>query len=227
MSISEVKFIVTEATASELCQWARLELDADPNAAAPGGDNYRITTLYFDTQGFDLFFRRRSHARAEFRIRSYNEGEIVFLERKLRVRGHVLKRRSEVLRVDLPRLHDRAEPWAGRWFARRLQHRRLRPVCQLAYSRTARISRSAAVPVRLTIDRRIRVTGVDTIAFNNARGIEVMPGRAIVEMKYGVTMPLLFEQMIDRFALHPLPISKYRLAVEALGLDARVVASFK
>ena len=102
MSISEIKFIVTEATAAELCEWARVELDADPNAANPGSDNYRITTLYFDTQGFDLFFRRRSHARAEFRIRSYNEGGTVFLERKLRVRGHVLKRRSEVLLVDLP-----------------------------------------------------------------------------------------------------------------------------
>jgi len=227
MTISELKFIVSEATAADLCDWARLELDADPHAAASGGDDYRISTLYFDTQAFDLFFRRGSHARAEFRIRSYNEGEVVFLERKLRLRDHVQKRRSEVHRLDLPRLQNSTEDWAGRWFARRLQHRKLRPVCQLAYSRTARMSKSASLPVRLTIDRRIRVAGADTIAFRPARGIEVLAGSAIVELKYGSPMPPLFEKIIDRFDLHPQQISKYRLAVEALGLNARVVTSIK
>jgi SPX domain protein involved in polyphosphate accumulation len=81
---SELKFLVSERTAVELRRWARMHFSADPHAAVGGSDSYRTRTLYFDTNEFDLFFRRGSQARAKFRIRTYNDGPAVFLERKLK-----------------------------------------------------------------------------------------------------------------------------------------------
>ena len=77
---SELKFIVTSDTAANIREWARAELAPDPHAAEPGGDGYRTTSLYFDTDEFDTYFGRRSYARAKYRIRRYNSSPFVFLK---------------------------------------------------------------------------------------------------------------------------------------------------
>src|SRR5262245_48637947 len=136
---SEMKFVVDEKTATAIGEWARKELWADPHAADPAGDGYETASLYFDTPSFDLFFRRGSTARAKFRIRRYNGGPVVFLERKMRTAGRVIKRRSEIIEADLARLAESAGPWSGRWFERRLRLRCLQPACQISYKRIARL----------------------------------------------------------------------------------------
>ena len=40
----------------------------------------------------------------------------------------------------------------------------------------------------------------------------------IVEFKFRLGMPILFKELVEKFALTPKRISKYRLAVVALGL---------
>src|SRR5437773_8291043 len=129
---SELKFLISEDAAAAVQPWARVELAADPHAAGIGGDGYQTTTIYFDTDEFDLSFRRGSYARAKYRIRRYDNGA-VFLERKMKARGIVSKRRSDVTVEELARLGDAGIEWPGRWFARRLQRRQLKPVCQIAY----------------------------------------------------------------------------------------------
>jgi hypothetical protein len=219
MATSELKFFVTQDIAAELRKWVRLELHPDPNAAAPGGDTYRTTTLYFDTNNLDLFFRRGSHGRAKFRIRTY-DGHTAFLERKVKAGDRILKRRSDVAESDLMRICSTTdEDWPGRWFARRLHLRGLRPVCQVVYVRTARVGQSPDGALRLTIDEEVRTAAVDTIAFTNAPGVEVVGGHAILELKYRGTIPPLFDQMVSEFDLHPQLMSKYRMSVRALGLE--------
>ena len=134
---SELKFIVSHDAATAIRQWARSELAPDPHAVRFGGDGYQTSSLYFDTEDLHLYFRRGSYARAKYRVRSYNQGDAVFLERKMKAGGCVLKRRSQVQREDLVLLKDPNAEWAGRWFTRRLQLRNLRPVCQITYNRTA------------------------------------------------------------------------------------------
>jgi hypothetical protein len=222
---SEVKFILDEDTAAAIKEWSLKEMAGDPNAADSRG-GYRTSSLYFDTENFDLFHRRGSTGRAKYRIRRYNGSPVVFLERKMRKGGRTSKRRSEVGVADLQRLADDREHWAGRWFARRLQHRDLLPVCQITYQRTARIAMSVAGspnPLRLTLDRPLHATAVGQIGFTEQIDIDLLPGKAILELKYPATSPELFESLIERFHLKPQSLSKYRLAISALGLAHRDV----
>ncbi len=225
MLTSELKFIVSEKAASELRSWARLELAADPHAAAAGGDGYRTTTLYFDTGEFDLYFRRGSYGRAKFRIRRYNDDAAVFLERKLKARDRVSKRRSGAAPADLRLISGTAGSWSGGWFARRLAFRRLVPVCQVGYFRTARIGELRTRRMRLTLDHNVTAAPIDSIGFTNTPGIDLLPGSVILELKYEFGLPPLFDEIMKAFDLKPQPVSKYRLAVGALGLAAETCVS--
>ena len=93
---SEIKFLVTRSLAEQIRAWARARLSPDPNASGAANDAYRITSLYFDTVHFDVFHRRGSFARSKHRIRRYGASGMAFLERKLKTRGLLTKRRSPV-----------------------------------------------------------------------------------------------------------------------------------
>jgi hypothetical protein len=214
--ISELKFVLSDKTARDVREWSRVELEPDPHSI---GDSYRTCSLYFDTEDFDMFLRHGSYGRAKFRIRNYNGGSTVFLERKMKENDRVLKRRSEVDLSDLARLSDYEDSWTGGWFARRLQHRRLRPVCQILYLRTAKIGMCSSGPLRLTIDEHVRATPIDRIAFTNEAGVEVLPGQHILELKYHVHVPVLFKCLIEEFRLAPQRVSKYRVSGQMLNFN--------
>jgi hypothetical protein len=211
---TEVKFMVSRATTKEIGEWVSGKLD--PDAHVPEAGSYRITSFYFDTNEFDTFFGRASYARAKYRIRRYNDSPIVFLERKLKKAGRVVKRRSEFALGDLPQTYAN-EISEGRWFWRRLERRRLQPVCQITYRRKARVGTFRAGPLRLTIDEEVRAIA-DAVRFTEHSGVELLRGRAILELKYNGDVPPMFAQLIEYFHLQPQSISKYRIAVKALRL---------
>ena len=215
---TELKFALNAETASAVREWARTELDADPHAVDADGDGYRTTSLYFDTEDLDVFFRRRSNGRAKFRVRRYNTEPVLFVERKLKRAGLVIKRRTEISLDEIPQVLDAERDWPARWFARRLSHRQLRPVCQIEYRRTARLGMSSTGPVRLTIDRDIVATSISTVAFTSHSDVEVLSGQEVLELKYRVHVPPLFKRLIEKFNLEPRAISKYRMGVAALRL---------
>jgi hypothetical protein len=214
---AELKFVVDEQTAEVARQWVRRELDADPHAVS-GGDGYQTASLYFDTRDFDVFFRRRSSARAKYRIRRYNNGPVVFLERKMKVEGRLFKRRSECTVEDLDRIGQAKPDWNGSWFDRRLENRGFLPVCQVSYNRMARVGMSPTGPLRLTIDTQVSAVIVDKVAFSNDVGQLLLPGQAVLEMKYRVQLPVLFKRLIEELSIAPRSVSKYRTAVGRLNL---------
>ena len=217
---SEIKFLVAPALAEQIRAWARARLAPDPNASGESNDTYRISSLYFDTERFDVYHRKGSFGRSKFRARRYDSNEVVFLERKLKTRGLLAKRRSIIDPDELQRLAD-AEPdrdWVGGWFHNRLLARRLRPVCQISYNRTARVAMTNYGPIRLTLDDGIRVLQAGGLLFNNSGdGTVLSEQNIILELKYRFEMPALFKLLTEEFALNPHPVSKYRLAVVALG----------
>lgn len=216
----EVKFLVAPETAARIRLWARANLASDPNGTGQDGDQYRITSLYFDTADFAVFRRHESYGRSKYRIRRYGDSAQVFLERKLKTHGLVTKRRSLVPAEELTRLgHDTLdESWRGRWYLRRLRLRNLRPVCQIAYDRTARVTMTEHGPVRLTIDSGLEALPADRIAFQPASGTPISSDRLIVEIKFRAVLPPLLRALIQEFALAPVAVSKYRLSVVQLGL---------
>jgi hypothetical protein len=220
---AELKFVVPSAVGEQIRNWSRANLAADPNGSGRHQDEYLIHSIYFDTPDFDVYHRRGSYGRSKFRIRRYGDAETIFLERKLRTNGMLTKRRSTVSLADLAKLLVEANgSWVGLWYHRRLQLRRLQPVCQIGYHRTARVIMSQTGPVRLTLDEQIRATPVNTICFCNGEGsTSLLNGQTIVELKYRVEIPPIFKLLMEEFALAPAKMSKYRLAASELGLVSR------
>ena len=211
---SELKFLVDPGVAQALREWARAHLAADPNGGGDAGDEYRTTSLYFDTPRFDTFHRCGSYGRAKFRIRRYGDAPDVFLERKLKRDGFLCKRRTL---VPLASLAVRTAE-GGRWFDRRLEARHLAPVCEITYVRVARAVGTDAGPVRVTIDTDISALAATERRFAMSRGLPVLANHAIVEMKFHDAPPALLRRAIQDFRLEPAAVSKFRLSIAALGL---------
>jgi hypothetical protein len=218
---AEIKFLVHPALAPQIRSWARSRLGADPHADGDDGDTYRITSLYFDTDRLDVLNRQGSFGRCKYRIRQYGlAGDHAFLERKLKTKGLLAKRRSVVGMSDLGRLctPDPQGGWSGFWFHRRILARRLGPVCQITYDRMARVAMGPNGPIRLTLDNNLRAVPAVGLWFNDTPGRLILEDRLVLELKFRRRVPALFKQLVEEFALTPQPFSKYRTAMAALGL---------
>jgi hypothetical protein len=224
--VQEMKFLIAPEQAAAIREWARARMAADPNAGGDGGDQYRVTSLYLDTEDLAVYERRGSYGRSKFRVRRYGESEWIYLERKLKTRNRVGKQRSFVPAAEVAWLASETtgKGWAGHWFHERVLLRELRPVCQISYLRTARMAMSGTGPVRLTLDEDVTATPVDGYAFVPAEGGTVLtPERRILELKYRLEVPGLFKELMQEFGLSPQPSSKYRMAVEGLELRKEVL----
>ena len=216
---SEIKFLVEAGMADEIRRWARGNLDADPHGTGPSGDEYLISSLYFDTPAFDVLRRNGSYGRAKYRIRRYSGGDFAFLERKLRRPRLVAKRRTKVDLEQLDALEggEADADWPGGWFQRRLEARGLRPTCQVSYHRTARGVIDDGGPARLTLDDSIRSHAIDGVQFSDELGVPIAEPRLILELKFRGYLPATFKRLIEEFALSPSPASKYRYGMAAIG----------
>jgi hypothetical protein len=217
----ELKFLVPAGAGEEVRAWAREKLSPDPNAPGEENDQYQITSLYFDTRDWDVFHRNGSYGRSKYRIRRYGNGSSVFLERKLKTKGFVSKRRSLAPEGHLARIQDKdlSQSWNCAWFAQRLMLRRLQPICQISYQRTARVAMGESGPLRLTIDDSLRALLVSEIAFAGDCGHQpILPERSIIELKFRGEMPVIFKEAVETFKLAPAAISKYRLAIKHFGI---------
>jgi len=224
MRARETKFLIDPATAAAIGEWARVNLDRDPHGEGQFGDEYRTTSLYFETDDFDVFNRRGSYSRSKYRIRRYDGASIAYLERKLRTDSLLAKRRTPVALSDLTLLERSIamrrilSPWPGSWFEHRLLIRRLRPICQISYSRLARVAEAEYGPVRMTLDTHVRALPIDSIAFSTRDAQLILPDHAVLELKYTDVFPSVFKRLVAEFRLSPHRASKYRAAVDALDL---------
>jgi hypothetical protein len=214
----EIKFLIDASAARVVRDWARARLAADVHGSGPFGDEYDTATLYFDTDGFDVFHRRGSFGRSKYRVRRYGTSDVVFFERKLRTPGRLVKRRTADGIGELARLGRAGADvtWPANWFHQRLQVRRLHPICRVSYRRTARVGESAYGPMRLTIDEGPLAIATSHLAFGTEHGTPIASGQAILELKYVTAVPAVFTQLVEEFGLVATPVSKYRLAVSAL-----------
>jgi hypothetical protein len=77
---------------------------------------------------------------------------------------------------------------------------------------------SPSGPLRLTLDEQISGVAIDDIAFPGSPMNRLLPDRAILELKFHLQPPEIFDRLIAEFALEPSRMSKYRWAVDAMGL---------
>jgi VTC domain len=217
---SETKLLVDARLGDDVRAWARNRLGPDPHGSGPFRDQYGVVSLYLDTAAHDVYHRRGSYGRSKYRIRHYESDEAAFLERKLRTRLRLTKRRTRIpieavanLRLDDP---DPTHP--AYWFFRRVLLRRLHPVCVIRYSRTARMADTPEGPVRMTLDTSVIAGATDRVTLSPDTVLPLVDGQMILELKYSGVFPRIFKDLVDEFHLTPRPASKYRFAVQSLGL---------
>lgn len=212
----EIKFVVDRDQGQRIREAGRRILSPDPWATGPASDEYQTTTVYFDTDEFDVYRRQGSYRRARYRIRRYGQGNVVFLERKIRTADVLSKRRTGLGIGELDRLHATVDSaWPGQWFQARLLMRRLSPRCQVSYTRTARIGMTDCGPIRLTLDDHLAAGTANVARFEDVGPVAILTNKTIVEMKFTATMPAVFRRLVEDFALEPVRVSKYRLGIEA------------
>lgn len=217
---SELKFLVDAARAARIADWARARLAPDPHGGGRFSDEYRVSSLYFDTDARDVFHRRGSYGRSKYRIRRYHQEPTVYLERKLRVGTRLAKRRTRIELATLPLVVGERPPDGDgtAWFRRRVAARQLRPVCQVTYLRMARDRNTPDGPARLTLDYLLLAAATDTFSFEPHPATPLLDGEMILELKYRGAVPAVFKQLVEEFRLSPRRSSKYRVAAGALGL---------
>src|SRR3954462_3762534 len=126
----EIKFLLSRQVAEQIRQWATQFMRRDPHSDPSLNFGYKVQSIYFDTPELDVFHKRGSFARGKYRIREYLPAGILFLERKLKAKGVVRKRRTTVRAEDLAQLLKTPDKsWSGFWYHRRLELRRLQPTC--------------------------------------------------------------------------------------------------
>ncbi len=219
---AEIKFLVTPEQGEAIRDWVRTRMAPDPYGSGEGGDRYSTSTLYCETAAQDVFHRRGSYGRSKYRIRRYTSSDMVFLERKLRTKDMLSKRRSLLPIEDLALLGSSKlswpTDWDGAWFGNRVTTRRLGPVCQVTYDRIARLASSPYGTARLTLDAHLRAWRTNSFEFQTGEPDPVLPGRVILEMKFRVEMPAVFKVLVEQFHLSPGGVSKYRSSIIALSL---------
>lgn len=215
-SAREVKFLLPADRAALVLDWARSRLGPDPHAGGPSGDEYRTTTIYFDTRQRAVYQRQGSYGRSKYRVRRYGASDVAYLERKLRTGALLSKRRTACAVAEIASAIEEASDWQVRWFSQRIAMRQLAPVCQVSYRRHARVGMGPYGPMRLTFDEHLLAQPNGTCNFAADNGVPVLTGQVIMEMKYCVDTPAVFRHLVQDFMLSPAPISKYRLSVDAL-----------
>lgn len=218
---TELKFIITPELAEKVKSFIGDRLALDPFTQDTVRGTYQISSLYFDTEQFDVFQKNGSFARSKFRVRRYGASQMVYFERKLKSGGVLTKRRSlhelkNLRLLSLPLVRGEAQ---GKWFHRRLLARRLKPVCQITYQRHARIALTENGPIRLTLDESLKGTSIERIGFaDHIWEQPLLEGKVVMEMKFLRDLPFLFKSIITELGLNPQAMSKYRHAVHVLNL---------
>jgi hypothetical protein len=217
VSAREIKFVTDISTRERIVQWARANLSPDGHGSGVDADEYATSTLYFETPAFDVYQRRGSYGRSKYRARRYGQSNQVFLERKFRTSRLLAKRRTTVPLAELERLNHRPDPtWDGYWFHRRVELRKLRPLLQLSYDRVARVGTSVTGPIRMTIDTNLAALPLPDLTFLHGVGMPFLDGITIIEVKYCLKFPPIFESLLGEFGLQVQKISKFRAGLRAL-----------
>lgn len=231
----EYKYLIPSSLVDPIRAAVRTTSKIDKYAGPDG--TYRIRSLYFDTDRFDLFWanERAAPDRFKLRARSYpGKPSPVFLEVKRRVLDVIVKTRAavpadawrEVLAGDaaaLAALSPSARSGALKFLAPYHRHH-VRPVVLVEYEREAYISEVDSY-ARLTFDRKIVVQPQESLDLEaNPRSWRPIDHPAqtrtlepvcVLELKFERRPPRWMVAFVRRLELVRYSFSKYCYGVAA------------
>ena len=218
----ELKFELKQDDVLRMTAWARRHLHPDPHGEE---GCYRVTSVYCDTPELDVFHRSTGYRGSKLRLRRYDSAPFVFLERKVKRGDQVRKRRVEIAQGDLGQLAAYAAggtppgDWPAGWFLERALKKAVSPTCRVGYRRTAFYGTSGGQTLRLTLDENL--VGVPARGWEAdplREGVELLPGGALLELKFHDAMPALFRTLLPGLPMKTARVSKYRRCVALCGL---------
>jgi len=231
----EYKYLIPERLVPDIRAAVRTTSNIDRHAGSDG--TYRIRSLYFDTDHYDLYWAndREQADRFKLRARMYpGKASPVFLEVKRRVLDVIVKTRAAVPATSwrdvvagkttaLEALPANAQSSARRFLAPYHRHH-CRPVLLVEYEREAYISAVDSY-ARLTFDRKIVVQECKKLDLDANLGRwrpidHVAQTRTpepvcVLELKFERRPPRWMVAMVRRLELIRLSFSKYGYGVTA------------
>lgn len=206
----EFKYLVSSEQKNGIIKQIKPFMRLDPFVTS--GSSYLVTSLYFDSP--TLTFYRQNEAglpdRKKIRLRYYdNNRKIVFKEIKRKHQDIVYKDRivsngSSNSSVELE----------IRWLTKLLH---LRPTLWVKYDRQPWIDPKNNL--RITFDSDITAASAKFPSDQKTTWCKkILPGFDVMELKFDGKLPWQIFNIIGKFSLIREALSKYRLAVEKLGM---------
>ncbi|NIO28915.1 MAG: VTC domain-containing protein [Candidatus Latescibacteria bacterium] len=231
----EYKYLIPMQHLPEIQAILKPYLQMDKFAAQRETKEYTVRSIYFDTLELDYYFEKIEglKIRKKIRVRGYNEHSeqsVIFLEIKRKCANYIHKNRATVLHCDLFELfrtgdieryilsHD---GYAGsqkhaRQFFYYVFGKSLRPSMLVAYERQAFYSKFDPA-LRVTFDKNIRFSAHPSLCnlfeekelqFTRLKGF-------IFEIKFQRGLPHWLQELIKRYRLNRIPLSKYTICLDA------------
>ena len=226
----EFKYVVDQTTRAVLENAIQSYLTLDAYCARQSQKSYEVASIYFDDRNYSCYYDKINGMlnRRKFRIRSYDGGQLHFLEEKGRRNAFAYKIRQPVtetvywqaIAVDWRELlagniEAHGRPAAD--FISAGMRTGLRPRLRVTYRRRAYVGHGG-YRFRVTFDDLLRGDIPSDIARPARIAKDALPGRSIVEIKFEYQVPLRFIRQIEVLQLRRQSVSKYCLCAEAMGL---------
>ncbi len=212
----ELKFFVDNHIIEALIPEFNAYIERDHYSAK---GSYPIYSVYFDTEDWQAFYSKLAgnKRRQKFRIRSYYKNpkpdEPVFVEIKEKDGGTVYKRRSPVNLSEVEELIKGRPisvntPVIDEWRFAVLRNS-LKPKLLNSYNRLAFASKHFP-GLRVTIDQDLAYSVPSGLDFAiPTRKAYWANGKSVVEIKFDRYVPKFIVEIIRRYNLTQVPVSKY------------------
>lgn len=227
---NELKFLVDMKQQYELLNRLKAFTVPDGNC---GGEDYNITSLYYDTDDFKFYFEKvdGESYRKKLRIRGYNDimsGDSVFVEIKYRMNQMTSKYRVRLPLEKAYSLLDNNNAGSVASDVENIEEMdeilHLKGMYKLVPKLIVRYNRKAYTglyesDLRITFDTNLRCRAYELKLEHKGRDIYVIsPQYCIMEVKINDRVPIWLNSMLNNFNITIVKASKYCMGVERLKL---------
>jgi hypothetical protein len=208
-------------------------VEIDKYAEMRPNKEYCVRSIYYDNSKLDAYYEKVEgiKIRNKVRIRCYNEPNgknIAFLEIKRRLENFIDKHRSPLkyeyledlfYTTDIESYIIQKEPDAldnAKRFFFQINKNYMKPISLVVYDREAFFSRFDS-DIRITFDKNLRFYSFPELASIYDESIlkRAMPKYFILEIKFYKGFSEHFQDIINRFGLIRLALSKYQMCIDA------------
>ncbi len=227
----EKKYLITKEKLDEILPELLKYMDLDEYCI--GGKEYRIYSIYYDTENHDIIRQNSSkpYYKEKMRIRSYYDksspDDTVFMELKKKSNGVGNKRRIKLKIKEiepfvnegiLPETKDYLSAQVAKELKYFLEKNKVRPALYVQYDRLALFGKEDK-DFRMTFDRNLRTRRSNFVLGESDEDELLLPENTyIMEIKILGSMPLWLSKLLSENELFSRGFSKYG---EVYKRDAR------